>query len=397
MIAGTDDASIIELSSWVLEQGRTNDDLGAILVRVCERLIGAGVALRRVTLETPTIDPTVAVVSLLWSRDAGLRRLERTPEDAYGAAFRRSPIGYLYARHSLAEQWKLDDPAVIERFPLFGELHAQGVTEYVLRLMPFSQSGVALRGLVLSIATDRPGGFVECELERTERILPALGIVAYRIVLLGVAIETLAAYVGPQSASRVLSGVIRRGDTEIISAALLLADLRGFTALVERAPPTEVVGWLNQHLGCIGDAVAEHGGEVLKFLGDGLLAVFPAERLGADRACGNAVAAALDASARNAELNRRCAMESPVLELSLALHFGEVAYGNIGTARRLDFTVIGPAVNEVSRMEALGKELGRELLLSESVAHRCGRAVLSIGRHPLRGVAGTRELYTVAP
>jgi adenylate cyclase len=195
----------------------------------------------------------------------------------------------------------------------------------------------------------------------------------------------------------VLQGKIRRGDSQVISAALLLADLSGFTALVDRARGTEVVGWLNQHLECIGDAVAERNGEVLKFLGDGILAVFPAAPIGAEHACAEAVRAAIDASGRNAALNaRRAAEGGPALDLTIALHFGDVLYGNIGTARRLDFTVIGPAVNEVSRMEALGKALGRELLLSESIAHRCGQPVLSLGPHELRGVAGMREMYVVA-
>ena len=174
--------------------------------------------------------------------------------------------------------------------------------------------------------------------------------------------------------------MIRRGHSQTISAALLLADLRGFTALVDRAPGIEVVGWLNQHLESIGDAVTEHGGEILKFLGDGLLAVFGSDQIGAERACGEALSAAADACSRNAALKaRRLAEGGPALDLSIALHFGDVVYGNVGTARRLDFTVIGPAVNELSRMEALGKALGRELLLSQSIALRCGRPVLSLG------------------
>ena len=247
------------------------------------------------------------------------------------------------------------------------------------------------------MATDRPGGFSDAEIDAVGLLLPALSVVAYRIGLLRVATETLSAYLGPHSAARVLQGMIRRGDTQVISAALLLADLRGFTALFDRAPATDVVGWLNQHLECIGDAVTERGGEVLKFLGDGLLAVFAAARGGADHACAEAVSAALDARSRNAALNaRRAAEGGPALDLTIALHFGDVVYGNIGTARRLDFTVIGPAVNEVSRMEALGKALGHELLLSESIARRCGRPVRSLGPHALRGVAGMREMYVVA-
>jgi adenylate cyclase len=393
---------MIELVNWILEEGLASDDLGAILEGLCERLVAFGIPLCRATVHTPTIDPTAAVVIFQWWRDKGLSGEAMTRDDAFGAAFQRSPIRHLLERNRqepnvLGQRWKLWDPEVTQRFPLFEELRAVGVTEYALRFLPFSQRRTALQGTVLSAATDRPGGFSDAEVSAIERIVPALGIAAYRIGLSRVATETLGAYLGPKTGAQVLQGKIRRGDSEVISAALLLADLRGFTSLVDRAPGTEVVGWLNQHLECIGDAVTAEGGEILKFLGDGLLAVFASQEIGADRACRQALSAALDADRRNAALNRaRSAAGGPALELSVALHFGDVVYGNIGTARRLDFTVIGAAVNEVSRMEALGKALGRALLLSESIAHRCGRPVLSLGPHELRGVSGPRDMYVVA-
>ncbi len=387
---------MIELINWILEEGRDGDDLGAILAGLSERLVARGVPLCRTTLLVPTLDPTTAVISYLWWRDKGLSSAAISREDAYGAAFQRSPVHYLLEHNIGGERWPLEDPAVAERFVLFQELRALGVTEYVLQFVPFSRGRIALRGAALSMATDRGGGFVAADMETVSHILPALSLVAYRIGLSRFAAEALGAYLGPQTGERVLQGMIQRGQSQTISAALLLADLRGFTALADRAPAAAVVGWLNDHLECIGDAVVEHGGEVLKFLGDGLLAVFPAASSGADRACRAAVEAALDAGARNDALNRRrFDVGAPALDLSIALHFGDVAYGNIGTARRLDFTVIGPAVNEVSRMEALGKQLGHALLLSESIAHRCDRAVANLGPHALRGVADTREVFVL--
>jgi adenylate cyclase len=394
---------MIELVDWILGEGLASDDLGAIVEGFCERLVAQGIPLCRATLGMPTIDPTAAIVNFRWWRDKGVTGTTLTPEYASDAEYLRGPIRYLVER-SLREQnvrgqrWKLSDPEVARRFPLFEELRAMGVTEYALRLVLFSQRRTALQGVMLSAATDRPGGFSDDEIAAVNRVVPALAIVAYRIALMRAATETLGTYLGPRTGAQVLQGKIRRGDSEVISAALLLADLRGFTALVDRAPGTEVVGWLNQHLECIGDAVTEHGGEILKFLGDGLLAVFASAEIGADEACRKALSAALDAGQRNAALNAgRSAAGGPALDVTIALHFGDVVYGNIGTARRLDFTVIGPAVNEVSRMEALGKALGRALLLSESIAHRCGRGVLSLGRHELRGVASPREMYVVAP
>jgi adenylate cyclase len=393
---------MLDLVNWILEEGLRSDDLGAIFKGLAERLVARGIPLVRVTLGMPTIDPKAAVVNFRWSRAEGLTGAELTHEYSADITFQQSPLRYLRDRYRTegipAERWNLEDPEVVRRFPLFKELRAMGATEYALRLVVFEEGRTALQGVMLSAATDRPGGFGEAEFREIGRILPALAITAFRIALSRVATETLGAYLGPQTGAQVLQGKIRRGDSEVISAALLLADLRGFTALADRAPGTEVVAWLNQHLERIGDAVTAAGGEILKFLGDGLLAVFASAEMGAEEACRRALGAALEAQSGNAALNQeRRDKGEPALDLSIALHFGDVVYGNIGTARRLDFTVIGAAVNEVSRMEALGKSLGRPLLLSESIAHRCGRAVVSLGVHELRGITGAREMYVVAP
>jgi adenylate cyclase len=204
----------------------------------------------------------------------------------------------------------------------------------------------------------------------------------------------LGVYLGERTARRVLAGEVRRGSGRALEAAILLADLRGFTSLAGREPPARVVAWLDQHLEVIGEAVAAHEGEVLKFLGDGILAVFAVEEgVGDGEACRRALAAAEQALTATGELNasRRAAGE-PELGLDLVLHFGEVLYGNVGAARRLDFTVIGPTVNEASRMEALCAELGRPLLLSGTFATRCGRPTTSLGRFTLRGCLGETEV-----
>ncbi len=383
-----------ELIDWLLGQGRDCDDLGAIVEGFATRLLSLGLPVLRISLSVPTIDPTSRALSLVWRRGRGLTADRIAPDLGMAAAFQRSPIFYLRQQNRSAERWNLEDPDVAGRFALFEELRAEGATEYALSVMPFSERRTALEGVALSMATDRPGGFADAEVETVVRTLPAVALAAYRIGLLHVATETLAAYLGPNTGRHVLQGMIRRGDSRSISAALLLADLRGFTALADRAEPTAVVAWLNEHLEAIGEPVAECGGEVLKFLGDGLLAVFPANETDDKTACASAVAAATEALARNAALNAsRAGRDEPELDLSIVLHFGDVVYGNIGTARRLDFTIIGQAVNEASRMEALGKSLGQPFLLSESFAGRCGKNHASLGRHALRGITGEREIF----
>jgi adenylate cyclase len=247
-LATAEGAGMIDLINRILEEGRDNDDLGAILEMVSEQLVAWGIPVCRTTLNMPTIDPAVGVLSFQWSREKGVMRSTFAPGVSSGTQFRRSPIGYLVERNLSGERWKLEDPEVVGRFPLFQELRAHDITEYALQIVPFSKGRTGLQGAALSIATDRQGGFSDAEIEEAARILPALSLVAYRIGLLHVATETLGAYLGPQTGARVLQGKIRRGDSQVISAALLLADLRGFTALVDRARGTEVVGWLNQHL-----------------------------------------------------------------------------------------------------------------------------------------------------
>jgi adenylate cyclase len=386
-----------ELIAWLLGQGRDNDDLGTVFAGTCERLRGLGLPIWRASLSVPTIDPAIRALSFIWWRDRPLSAERIRPDAATEALFQRSPIYYLQQRNEPTKRWNLEDQEVVRQFVLFEELREHGATEYALCLMPFSERRTALSGVGYSMATDQPGGFADADLKTVLRILPALALATYRIGLLQVATETLGAYLGPNTGRHVLQGRIRRGDSQTMSAALLLADLRGFSALADRAEGGAVVGWLNEHLEAIGDPVAECGGEVLKFLGDGLLAVFPVGDADASGACRNALAAAAEALARNAALNaRRVASGDPALDLILVLHFGDVVYGNIGTERRLDFTVIGQAVNEASRMEALGKSLGRTLLLSETFARSCGRDCVSLGWHSLRGIAGEREIFVLA-
>jgi adenylate cyclase len=196
----------------------------------------------------------------------------------------------------------------------------------------------------------------------------------------------------------VLGGEIRRGEGETIAAAILLVDLRGFTALTEREDALRVVGWLNEHFEAIGDVIAAHGGEILKFVGDGLLAVFPAA---ADQTpcadCDRALRAAVEGQAANRKLNaRRIQQREPSLEADAVLHFGEVVYGNVGASRRLDFTVIGRAVNEASRMEPLCAEVGSNLVISEAFARRCHTPFRHLGTFALRGIEGTRRIYAPA-
>lgn len=394
----------------ILREATEGDDLGALLAGACERLLADGVPLWRVSLSMRAIDPTVRALAFVWRRGRGAMS-ETAPHGPAGegeAMYRCSPISQLLDAGLLAGRWRLEAGEGCDAYPILAELRAEGASDYLLRLVRFgadvSRAGegareAALPGAALAFATDRAGGFTDAEVAAVEALLPALGLASCRFALARTASEVLGVYLGPMTARRVLAGEVRRGAGRAMAAAILLADLRGFTALADREDPLRVVGWLDEHLEAAGGPVAEHGGEVLKFLGDGLLAVFPAaDGTGADDACARALAAAEAALARTADLNAaRRAGGAPELGLGVALHYGEVVYGNVGAARRLDFTVIGRAVNEASRMEGLCGRLDRDLLLSAPFAARCGRPALSLGRFALRGVGDELEVLVPAP
>jgi len=203
-------------------------------------------------------------------------------------------------------------------------------------------------------------------------------------------------YVGRSAGRRVLDGVIKRGMSETIRAVVWACDLRGFTELSERLPNEELVVLLNDYFGAMTDAVARQGGEVLKFIGDALLAIFPLSEAEQETTAGRALAAASEAVATMRKLNEeRDRAGRPLIRFGLALHVGEVLYGNIGGAERLDFTVIGQAVNLAFRIEGLTKELGRDVLLSREMATLCEEAVEPLGMFPLKGGSADQAIYAL--
>src|SRR5258707_512070 len=229
------------------------------------------------------------------------------------------------------------------------------------------------------------------------RVVPTLALASKAAALVRMTGTLMQTYLGRDAGQRVLSGRIVRGIAERIDAVIWFSDLRGFTRITDTAPE-HVIPLLNDYADAIVSAIHEHGGDVLKLIGDGTLAIFTAE----DRthACSAALSAAIAARAGIAELNRRRAADgTPVTEMYLGLHVGEVFYGNVGSRERLDFTVIGPAVNEASRIAAMCRSVSQPVLTSAAFADVEGirRRLVSVGRYALRGVAQPQELFTLDP
>lgn len=384
---------------WVAEQATVRDDGVALLNGVCAMLRDAGLPLWQVNILLPTIDPAIRAFRFDWSWESGASLIASPHDDPDTVDDADHPVHALVSSGRTFARWRLHD--AMDRatsFPGLVALRAAGGTDYVLHIIWFAP-GTALKGLAVSFATDRIGGFSESDLAVLAELLPTLGLAICKLSLSRTLQETLAIYLGSATSTRVLHGQIRRGEGETVAAAILLADFRAFTALTEREDPVQVVGWLDEHFDAVGEPMARHGGEILKFMGDGFLAIFPVLAQGGEAraTCAGALDAARAAQAANRALNeRRRAAGLPELDVDLVLHFGEVVYGNVGTSRRLDFTVIGRAVNEASRIEELCDETGHALLVSDSFAERCGRALEPVGTFTLRGLQREQRIWTIA-
>jgi adenylate cyclase len=268
------------------------------------------------------------------------------------------------------------------------------MTDYFVMPLPFQD---ATRTSTMSFASIREGGFSALDLKRLQMAARIWSSVAERWVLRHIALDLLAHYLGRAPAERVYAGQIERGDVARIEAAILVCDLRGFTAMTDRTQHGEIVALLNRWFEAIGTAIGAHRGDILKFMGDGLLAVFPLEETRA-ATCDRALDASLAALAGTSTLNEQLASEgkSP-LAFGIGLHWGEVEFGNIGTRDRLDFTVIGPAVNLTSRLQDMTKLVGTPILASADFAAATTRPLHGLGGRRVRGLGGGIEVFAALP
>jgi len=380
------------VATWLVEHGGQGIELGPFLAGLCERLAAAGVPLYRVSLGLRPPHPEVYARNVRWKRgERGVSVSDRDYGIRTSSAYRDSPVRLIHEGAGALRR-RLEGPGAGLDFPILAELKADGCTDYVIMPLLHSTGETDF----ISWTTDRPGGFATPQLTLLYDLLP---LIALRVELASAHEATrtlLTTYLGREPARRVLSGSVRRQSVETIRAAVLVSDVRGFTRFADRNPADEVVRLLDDYFECMAEAIEDRGGEVLKFIGDGLLAMFEAKD---DRdACGRAFEAGRAALEKIEAANaRRAAQGRAPIRVGLGLHLGDVQYGNIGARERLDFTVIGPAVNEASRVEQLTKALDRQLLATAAFAGAAPDCPLvSVGFHALRGVAEPQEIFGLA-
>jgi adenylate cyclase len=377
---------------WLVRETQGQPFLDNLYAEFCERLRDEGLPLDRATMHLRTLHPQFMGARLLWRpgmKEAELATVGHTMFD--DPRFLNSPIHALYeGADGIRQRLDLQSSGEGEEYGIYADLRAEGMTDYMALPMQFTDG----KRHAATWATRQPGGFATADLVEINDVLPVLAMAVEIRLNRRITKNLLNTYVGRHAGERILSGEIHRGSGATVRAAIWNCDLRGFTWISEHWPRDDVIGWLNEYFDVMAAPVERHGGEILKFVGDGMLAIF---RLEEPEACWHALGAAVEARKGMAELNAR-RRERGTFELGfgVALHVGDVMYGNIGTSSRLDFTVIGPAVNVASRLQTLTKELRRQVLLSAPFAYLCGCSaefLAPLGQFPLRGVEAPMEVF----
>ncbi|HTP83398.1 MAG TPA: adenylate/guanylate cyclase domain-containing protein [Alphaproteobacteria bacterium] len=380
-------------ADWLIDGARSAASAPEVLAELCQRLVAAGIPLWRVAVFVQTLHPNVMGRRLTWRPGAEVEIGEASFEIFDQDSYKRSPVVRVYETGQ-AFRRHLADPACPRDFATIEELRVEGVTDYVIWPLIFTNGEIH----AVSCTTRQEGGFTDAQIAGLDAIMKPLARVAESHALRRTAANLLDTYVGIHTGERILAGKIRRGYTERIRAVIWLSDMRGFTALSDRLPPADLVDLLNRYFDCQVPAIAEHGGEVLKFIGDGLLAIFPVadDESDAEWACNDVLVAARKARAEIAALNAATGGEARELRFGLALHLGEVLYGNIGGGNRLDFTCIGPAVNLAARIERLTSPLRRTILASDRFARYCQPPLVSLGEFTLAGFDAPQAAFGLA-
>ena len=392
-------AGLLAVADELARAGLARQPPADLLVIFSERLRALGVPVVRSYLAASALHPLYRAFGYTWfpGRNAIEEEAHRVADEGT-SGWLESPFRWMLV--SGVHRLRFDTSVMREsRFPLVRDLSAAGGTGYVAALVEFGDpAGDATQGLIASWVCDRPGGFSDDDVAVLECLLPHFAGAVAHAGTWRLARTLLETYVGHGAGPRVLAGDIERGQLTRLGAVILFADLRGFSALSERIEPDLLVELLNGYLEIMAESVTRRGGDVLKFLGDGMLGVFEIGDGGPAGACAAALDAATESLRRAARFNvaRQDAGET-TLDMDIALHLGEVLYGNVGALDRLDFTVIGAAVNEASRMEQLARELETNLVISAAFRDCMadGARLRPLGRHRLRDLSRTAELYTL--
>ncbi|MGI9390865.1 MAG: adenylate/guanylate cyclase domain-containing protein [Boseongicola sp.] len=391
------------VSAWLKESALKDPHLETVVTETCDRLSAVGIPLLRVHFSFSMLHPLYAALSFTWVRGKGVQmgNYQRVDKDSPPPDFAASPYYQLISK-KLGHLRRRIDQSTPSEFPIFDDLKELGVTDYLAFIQSFGneESGGIGRGMIGSWTTDRAGGFSDEMIKALLHIQSNFAVTALMAVSSQLADNMLTTYLGGNAGKRVQSGQIQRGDGETIRAALVMVDMRGSTALAENVGRQGYIETLNQFFDAVAEPFNRDGGEILSFVGDGFLAVFPCERHKAPSqiAARTAMSAARQAIARIAEMNEiRVREGQDEIGFGIGLHVGNVMFGNVGLRDRLTFSAFGSAVNEVQRLESLTKKFGKPLVASEIFKDYCGGDWEAQGEEELRGLTEKHSVFVPGP
>jgi adenylate cyclase len=377
---------------WLANEALLDSEPAALYGELCQRLRGVGMPILHGHVGFRILHPLYDASTMDWNRERGVVVDNFSPDDSGNDQFLRSPRGHALMNRLPVLRRRLTGETALLDFPVLEEFRALGGTDYLVFLVPFDQTRQT--GVICSWLGDRAAGFTDHEIAQLQRITREFSIAIKSKIERSVAQNVAHAYLGKRAGQAVLSGLIRRGDGEKITAALWYSDLRHSTELADRLPAEAFLGLLGRYFEMTAAAVLDHGGEVVSLIGDAVLGLFRVESI-PEEACGRALAAAHEA-------RRRLAASQPTtadaeLDFGISLHLGQVIYGNVGVPERLQFTLVGPAVNMVVRVQDLTKQLGCPLLATAPFASATAGPWRALGEHLLRGFETPMPILTTTP
>jgi adenylate cyclase len=386
------------LVGWVIGPALVPASVKELFESFVDALQDAEIPASRVVTIIPNLHPQIFASMLAWS--VGDEKIEErnAPHDILSRpVFADSPFAPIL-RGSGGIRRRLEGADVKLDYPILVDLHKEGATDYCAMPFRFTDGQIC----IITVTSFRPGGFPAEDLNKIYEILPSLGRLFEVHIQRRTAIGLLETYLGGQTGRRVLNGQIKHGDGEHIHAVIWFSDFRDSTALSQSMEQDVYLEHLNRYFECVAGSVIENGGEVLRFIGDAVLAIFPisdaaetirTDTTGTAEACRRAMKASQQVAERIDTTNEEHADNFPPIRYGIGLHLGDVTYGNIGIPERLEFTVIGLAANQAARVESLTKELKETVLVSEPFADQYAGALTSVGKHVLKGVPGEHELF----
>jgi len=379
-----------DVSRWLATGTRDERFIDNIFAELCWRLQQAGIPVKRASLHFLIHHPQWLGARIMWADGMRQAEISRVDYDVTGRSeYIGSPANEILEGAAEVREHLEGDPSLGRKHAVYDEMRAKGLTDYVAWPLYHTLGKQHL----VTFATDRPGGFDDAHIAGLLKLVPVLALVSEIRIKNRLARTLLETYVGSHAGEMILAGATRRGSGTTVRAAIMICDLRDFTRISDNWPRDDVIDLLNGYFDAMSEPIARHGGEILKFIGDGLLAIFP---LSQPSACANLLRAVTEARQAMIALNESNGAAGRVsLNYGIGVHVGDVMYGNIGSLTRLDFTVIGPAVNMASRLESLTKQLDRKVLLSRAFADlvKGDFDLERVGEYPVRGFSDPIELF----